>query len=141
LVAILNADAEGFLRSQTALLQTIGRAARNINGMAILYANRITDSMQKCMNATSYRRTAQSAYNAENREEIRSTKGSSVLSIFDLLKDQIQSSRRIEVSNITITITHKPDSLFSILYCMAAGTTECDKSQPLYSRLTFPNES
>jgi excinuclease ABC B subunit len=97
LVAILNADAEGFLRSQTALLQTIGRAARNTNGMAILYANRITDSMQKCMDATSYRRTAQLAYNAENGKEMRSTKGSSVLSIFDLLKDQIQSEQPIEV--------------------------------------------
>jgi excinuclease UvrABC helicase subunit UvrB/excinuclease UvrABC nuclease subunit len=97
LVAILNADAEGFLRSQTALLQTIGRAARNIDGMAILYANRITDSMQKCMDATSYRRTAQLAYNAENGKEMRSTKGSSVQSIFDLLKDQIQSEQPIEV--------------------------------------------
>ena len=97
LVAILNADAEGFLRSQTALLQTIGRAARNIDGMAILYANRITDSMQKCMDATSYRRTAQLAYNAKNGKEMRSTKGSSVLSIFDLLKDQIQSEQPIEV--------------------------------------------
>jgi excinuclease ABC subunit B len=79
LVAILDADAERFLRSQTALLQTIGRAARNINGMAILCGNRITDSMQKCMDATSYRRTAQLAYNAENRKEMRSNKGSSVL--------------------------------------------------------------
>ncbi|OEU11812.1 P-loop containing nucleoside triphosphate hydrolase protein, partial [Fragilariopsis cylindrus CCMP1102] len=66
LVAILNADFEGFLRSETALLQTIGRAARNINGKAIFYANKITRSMKKCMDATESRRKAQLDYNLKN---------------------------------------------------------------------------
>jgi excinuclease ABC subunit B len=97
LVAVLNSDSEGFLRSETALLQTIGRAARNRHGKAILYANRITDSMQKCIDATKSRRKIQLEYNAMNGKEMRSTEGSSVLSIFDLLKDKIQAERPIEV--------------------------------------------
>lgn len=91
LVAVLNADSEGFLRSETALLQTIGRAARNIHGTAILYANRITGSMKKCIDATSCRRSLQLEYNAKHGKVMRSTAGSSVLSIFDLLKDQIEA--------------------------------------------------
>ncbi|MFT6097203.1 MAG: excinuclease ABC subunit B [Nonlabens sp.] len=63
LVAILDADKEGFLRNQRSLTQTIGRAARNINGRAILYADKITASMQKTMDQTDYRRSKQMAYN------------------------------------------------------------------------------
>lgn len=81
LVAILNADSEGFLRSETALLQTIGRAARNMNGTAILYANRVTESMQKCIDATKFRREVQLEYNSKYGKEMKSTQGSSVLSI------------------------------------------------------------
>ena len=66
LVAILDADKEGFLRSERSLIQTIGRAARNINGRAILYADRITDSMQRAMGETERRRNKQLAFNAEN---------------------------------------------------------------------------
>src|SRR5580698_34902 len=66
LVAILDADKEGFLRSQGSLIQTIGRAARHVNGRAILYADRITDSMRQAMDETNSRREVQSAYNEEN---------------------------------------------------------------------------
>jgi len=66
LVAILDADKEGFLRSSGSLIQTIGRCARNLNGRAVLYADRMTDSMQKAMNETDRRRTIQEAYNAQN---------------------------------------------------------------------------
>jgi excinuclease ABC subunit B len=66
LVAILDADKEGFLRSSGSLIQTIGRCARNLNGRAVLYADRMTDSMQKAMNETDRRRAIQEAYNAEN---------------------------------------------------------------------------
>ncbi len=64
LVAILDADKEGFLRSERSLIQTIGRAARHINGTAILYADRVTDSMQKAIGETDRRRAKQVAYNA-----------------------------------------------------------------------------
>jgi excinuclease ABC subunit B len=66
LVAIMDADKEGFLRSERSLVQTIGRAARNVNGMAIFYANKITDSMARTMRETERRRTKQQAYNEAN---------------------------------------------------------------------------
>jgi excinuclease ABC subunit B len=66
LVAILDADKEGFLRAERSLIQTIGRAARNINGRAILYADRITDSMKKAIGETERRRNKQIAFNLEH---------------------------------------------------------------------------
>ena len=66
LVAILDADKEGFLRSARSLTQTVGRAARNLNGKAIMYAEVITNSMQKTINETNYRREKQIAYNTKN---------------------------------------------------------------------------
>jgi len=66
LVAILDADKEGFLRSSGALIQTMGRCARNLNGRAILYADRMTDSMKKAMGETDRRRAIQEAYNEAN---------------------------------------------------------------------------
>jgi excinuclease ABC subunit B len=69
LVAILDADKEGFLRSHRSLTQTVGRAARNVNGKAIMYADKITTSMQKTMDETTYRREKQTRYNTENNLE------------------------------------------------------------------------
>ncbi len=66
LVAILDADKEGFLRSGGSLIQTSGRAARNVNGRVLMYADSITDSMRQCISETERRRTIQSAYNAEH---------------------------------------------------------------------------
>src|SRR5690606_17962967 len=65
LVAILDAYKEGFLRSERSLIQTIGRAARNLNGRAILYADHITDSMRRAMDETARRRHKQLAFNEE----------------------------------------------------------------------------
>ncbi|MEM9488974.1 MAG: helicase-related protein, partial [Myxococcota bacterium] len=73
LVAILDADKEGFLRSTRSLIQTIGRAARNVNGQVILYADRITASMREAMEETERRRAKQELYNTKHNITPRST--------------------------------------------------------------------
>lgn len=107
LVAILDADKEGFLRSDRSLIQTIGRAARNVNGRAILYADKITGSMQRSMDETARRRAKQLAYNEEHNivpkginkkianimDSVYSTKGKSKTrsSISDIRKEYEQA--------------------------------------------------
>jgi excinuclease ABC subunit B len=66
LVAILDADKEGFLRSETSLIQTVGRAARNVDGYVIMYADKVTNSMQRAISETNRRRQLQEAYNIEH---------------------------------------------------------------------------
>jgi excinuclease ABC subunit B len=66
MVAILDADKEGFLRSETSLIQTIGRAARNLNGQVVMYADQMTDSMQRAISETERRRALQRKYNEEH---------------------------------------------------------------------------
>jgi excinuclease ABC subunit B len=103
LVAILDADKEGFLRSRSALIQTIGRAARNANGEAILYADRITDSMRDAISVTERRRAVQIAYN-EMHGIVPTTVSKAVADILGRLRGGSpatvsNSPRRLELSD------------------------------------------
>jgi excinuclease ABC subunit B len=95
LVAILDADKEGFLRGETSLVQTIGRAARNVNGRVLMYADRETDSMRAAIGETDRRRAIQLAYNAEHGitpETVR--KGISEMAEFLAIEDRAPKRRR-----------------------------------------------
>ena len=107
LVAILDADKEGFLRSETALVQTIGRAARNINGQVIMYADRMTDSMNFAISETNRRRSIQEAYNLKHgitpkgiikeiRDKIEATIAAETVEAYEV--DRIKSMNKKELS-------------------------------------------
>jgi len=88
LVAILDADKEGFLRSETSLIQTVGRAARNAEGRVVMYADRITDSMRKAISETNRRRAIQEAYNEEH--------GITPQTIIKKVRDIIQATMAVD---------------------------------------------
>jgi excinuclease ABC subunit B len=113
LVAILDADKEGFLRSHRSLTQTIGRAARNINGKAIMYADKMTNSMQKTIDETNYRREKQIKYNTENsitptqiKKSIDSVLSKSVISSY-YYDNEINKAAESELEYLTKDVIEK----------------------------------
>ncbi|EPB0664729.1 excinuclease ABC subunit UvrB [Vibrio alginolyticus] len=106
LVAILDADKEGFLRSERSLIQTIGRAARNIEGKAILYADRITNSMKKAMDETNRRREKQEAYNEEMGTSPQALKRNikDIMELGDITKSKRQrNTKQVPLSKVAET--------------------------------------
>ncbi len=110
LVAILDADKEGFLRSASALIQTIGRAARHLDGRAILYADKMTDSMKSAINETNRRREIQQRFNEENNIEPRSII-KSIRDLTDRVKVMAESKAEYVAETPGSTLTFDPVKL------------------------------
>lgn len=106
LIAILDADKEGFLRSETSLIQTAGRAARNVNGRVIMYADNITDSMQKTIDETSRRREIQDEYNKKHDITPKSVKKSvrDVIEATVAAEEQADYAKNYDLSELEATI-------------------------------------
>jgi excinuclease ABC subunit B len=133
LVAILDADKEGFLRSETSLIQTIGRAARHINAEVILYADKMTESMQKAIDETKRRRELQLAYNAEHNITPESVRSAINMGIED----------EIEAHKFTAEVVGKADDYVTEEYLeelhaemlAAAGNLEFERAAQLRDRM------
>src|SRR5690554_4878649 len=106
LVAILDADKEGFLRSQRSLIQTVGRAARNVNGKVIMYADKITDSMQYAIDETNRRRKIQEEHNIKNNITPKT--------IIKDIRDVIKAIQEVDVSKISLKAMDKKEKIVMI---------------------------
>jgi excinuclease ABC subunit B len=125
LVAILDADKEGFLRGATALIQTIGRAARNVDGRVVMYADRETASMAKALGETDRRRTIQLAYNVEHGIEAKSIiKGVSDIGEFLQGESKVPRSRRSKIKAEGLTAAQLETTIVELEEQMLAAAEE-----------------
>jgi excinuclease ABC subunit B len=108
LVAILDADKEGYLRSETSLIQTIGRAARNVSGTVLMYADNVTQSMERAINETDRRRKKQLAYNAEHHIDPQSIRKSvrDILATVGASEENSQAGRRASAAERLKDVPH-----------------------------------
>ena len=130
LVAILDADKEGFLRSETSLIQTIGRAARNVDGRVILYGNELTESMARAMSETNRRRALQEEYNRQN--------GITPETVRNAIRNVLEITRRVEESSSTPLTEEERDALMRRIedeMVSAAKELEFERAAKLRDRL------
>ena len=119
LIAIMDADKQGFLRSERSLIQTIGRAARNENGRVIMYADKITDAMQKAINETNRRRIIQEKYNKDNNIVPKTI----IKPIYDIITNNKES---LEKESTKMTRKEKELMLYNIEYEMKEAAKNLD---------------
>ena len=134
LVAILDADKEGFLRSDTALIQTMGRAARNVNGTVIMYADTITGSMARAIDETKRRRDVQDAYNRKHHITPRSVK-KDVVNLIELTKVSEEQATYSPDEGLTREALNKVIQTVTAQMKTAAKNLEFEKAAELRDRL------
>ncbi len=126
LVAILDADKEGFLRNETSLIQTIGRAARNASGQVIMYAERITDSMQRAIDETNRRRAIQQAYNEEH--------GIVPKTIIKSIRDVIEATKEYKEEPVELDLTNAKQQILELTEEMHIAAKNLDFERAAYLR-------
>ena len=127
LVAILDADKEGFLRSEGALIQTIGRAARNANGRVIMYADVMTDSMKRAIDKTHNRRALQQKYNAEH--------GITPKTIIKDIKNSLEITKKIEKNNLNKDQIPKEIERLTAMMKIASGALDFERAIELRNQI------
>jgi excinuclease ABC subunit B len=135
LVAILDADKEGFLRSETSLMQTIGRAARNVNAKVILYADRVTNSMQRTIEETARRRTLQEAYNKEHGITPETIKKAIFAGIESQAAAHIEANAKVGLTDETQYITEEYIAELEAEMMAAADAMEFERAAVIRDRI------
>ncbi len=136
LVAILDADKEGFLRSETSLMQTIGRAARNVNSKVILYADRVTDSMQRTMDETGRRRQLQEEYNREHGITPETVKKAIHAGIEAEAAAHAEANAKVGRTDETVYITEEYIAELEAEMMTAAEAMEFERAATIRDRIT-----
>jgi excinuclease ABC subunit B len=135
LVAILDADKEGFLRSETSLIQTIGRSARNVNAKVILYADKMTEAMMNAIQETNRRRTMQQAYNQEHNITPRSVKKQISSGIAEDIRSRREATQAAQATKDSIIITDQLISELQTEMLTAAENLEFEAAGKLRDRI------
>ncbi len=136
MVAILDADKEGFLRSETSLMQTIGRAARNVNAKVILYADRVTEAMQRTIEETARRRALQEAYNQEHGITPETIKKAIFAGIEAEASAHAEANAKVGRTDETLYITEEYIAELEEEMFAAAEATEFERAASIRDRIS-----
>ena len=140
-MAILDADKEGFLRSETSLMQTIGRAARNVNAKVLLYGDRVTDSMQRAIEETTRRRALQEAYNTQHGITPETIKKSIKMGIESEAEAHAEANRAVGRTDETQYITEEYIQELEGEMIAASESLEFERAAKLRDRISGMRDS